>query len=147
MNRWRRFSRPVLIIIGSLGVGLAIYLSLKTSSRMTAVHWLPQWITRWADAHGQFRNFPAFALLAAPFLLVVSQPRRRLLTLAALGLLIVSLELLQRRLPERSPDVWDVVWGWAGLGFAWMIAVLIGRFRRRHTSKLVLSPMPRPPLR
>jgi hypothetical protein len=53
---------------GIFGVGLATFLSVKSSPSMSGVGWLPHFIIHWADRHGQLCNFPAYAMLAIPFL-------------------------------------------------------------------------------
>jgi hypothetical protein len=115
MKHWRRLGIFLGLAAGILGVGLVLYLSLKSSSRMTEVNWLPAGLTRWADAHGRFRNFPAFGLIALPFLILASSRVRRFQIAGALALLVALLEVLQNWIPARSPDVWDVVWASLGL--------------------------------
>lgn len=110
-------------------MGLAVYLSVKSSPRMTAVDWLPQWITRWADQHGRLRNFPAFGLIALPFLLLMPSRTSRIRIVIALTSLVATLELIQNWIPARSPDIGDVFW--AGLGLlAALILVELGHLVR-----------------
>lgn len=122
MKHWRRLGIFVGLAAGMLGVGLGLYLSLKASSRMSDVQWLPAGITRWADAHGRFRNFPAFGLIALPLLLLPSSRRRRCLLAAALVGMVALLEVFQNWIPARSPDVWDVVWASLGVSAALVLA-------------------------
>ena len=105
----------VCVGVGLFGTGLAIYLSVKSSSRMEDVHWLPHCITHWADHHGRFCNFPAYAILALPFLALVSGTRNRLRVSLVLVSLVALMEVVQLWIPTRHSDVWDVIYGGSGI--------------------------------
>lgn len=110
---------PVLLVAGLVGIGLVTFLSLRSSPALSTVSWLPRSIAHWADAHGRLCNFPAYGLLAVPFLLITSNLRWQMGMLAGLALLIVAFEIIQLDLLARSCDPADVAWGWAGLLTAW----------------------------
>ena len=139
MANSRNISGWLCAVVGITGVGLAVYLSVKSSPRMTAVDWLPQWITRWADQHGRFRNFPAFGLVALPFLLPMPSRASRIKVAISLALLIATLELIQNWIPARSPDLWDVFWAWLGLLASLMLVELVHRVRHRFKPPLSVT--------
>jgi hypothetical protein len=115
--------------------------SLAPSSHMTELAFIPQWLGDWADRNPNFRNFPvftafaAFQFLAFSFLwpqtgdcevptsdttrhqpLAIRYRRWRLAfgVFVATALIGVVLELMQRTLPGRWPDPWDVMWSTLG---------------------------------
>jgi hypothetical protein len=120
------------LAIGLFGAGLAIYLSVKSSSRMETVHWLPHGIIKWADHHGRFCNFPAYALLALPFMAVCSGLRNRLRVSLVLILLVASMEVVQLGIPTRHSDLWDVFWGGAGIFAVQAVFELSSRWKFRQ---------------
>jgi hypothetical protein len=106
--------------VGIFGVWLAIFLSVKSSPSMSAVHWLPHFITHWADHHGQSCNFPAYAMLAIPFLALAPGRLHRAGVTVLLAILIAGLEIVQLWIPTRCSDKWDIFWGWSGLMASWV---------------------------
>jgi len=120
--------RPGLLCMGLVGLGLVTFLSLRSSPALATVHWMPGTIARWADTHGRFCNFPAYGLLAVPFLLIASSLRQQATVVIALALLIVAFELVQLYLPRRTCDPGDIACGWAGLLAAWAGCVLFRKF-------------------
>ena len=117
----KKILQATLVGIGLFGTGLAIYLSVKSSSRMEDVRWLPHWITQWADHHGRFCNFPAYAILAFPFLALCSGTRTRLRVSFLLIFLVALMEVVQLWRPTRHSDVWDIIYGGSGI-----LSVLLG---------------------
>jgi len=113
--------------VGTFGIGLAVFLSIKSSPSMSAVDWLPHFLTHWADRHGRLCNFPAYALLALPFLLCARHGWQRAWVVAGLAVLIAALEIVQLWIPSRVADKWDVFWGCSGLLASWSAIELIPR--------------------
>jgi hypothetical protein len=122
-----------MLLAGAIGVALAIYLSVRHSPAMTTVRWLPRFIAVWADHHGRFCNFPAYAMLAVPFLMVTTGALRRACVAALLVVFVALLELVQLWIPTRVADLWDIVWGGAGILAVW------GIFEAVRKLKLVTS--------
>jgi len=57
----------LLLIKLSLTLGLLgffIYFTWRASPFLQQIPWMPDWLGRWADANGNLRNLPAFAVLA-----------------------------------------------------------------------------------
>ena len=113
--------KVALILVGLCGVTLAAYLSLRRSSWLGSIHWIPRWLARWSDHHGNIRNFPAFFAMALPFLFALRCARIRIWTMLALGAVAALLELSQRFIPTRSASLDDVFASWAGLLVAWAL--------------------------
>ena len=120
--------RPGLLCMGLAGLGLVAFLSLRSSPALATVHWMPGTIARWADGHGRICNFPAYGLLAVPFLLIASSLRRQTTVVILLALLIAAFELIQLDLPRRTCDPGDIACGWAGLLADWAGCVLRRKF-------------------
>jgi hypothetical protein len=117
--------------VGVFGVGLAIFLSVKSSPRMSAIGWLPHFITHWADRHGRLCNFPAYAMLAIPFLAIAPGRLHRAGAMVLLAILIAGLEIVQLWIPTRCSDKWDVFLGWAGLLTSWAAVELVAAIWRK----------------
>lgn len=111
-------------LAGATGIGCAIYLTLRPSSILSEVPWLPGGLARWADSYGRLRNLPAYAVLAVPFMVVSPRPRSRAISIACLALVGAILEGLQYFLPSRWCEWQDVAWSWCGLGLTWATAEL-----------------------
>jgi hypothetical protein len=105
--------------LGLFGVGLAVFLSIKSSPNMSVVRWLPHFITAWADQHGRLCNFPAYGLLAISFLAIAKDRWQRTGVTISLALLVAGLEIVQLWIPSRVADKWDIFWGCAGLVTSW----------------------------
>jgi len=101
--------------------------SLAPSPNMREMWWIPEWLGAWADRHGNFRNFPVFAALAALLFLVFSllpasfysslklkfQPfsfRTALRAAVCASALGIALEVAQLLLPNRHADPMDLLW-------------------------------------
>jgi hypothetical protein len=123
-----------IICVGIFGVGLAIFLSVKSSPSMSAVGWLPHFITHWADRHGQLCNLPAYAMLAIPFLAVAPGRLHRTCVVFSLAILVAGLEIVQLWIPTRCSDKWDVFWGWSGLLTSWVAVELVEAIWRKMFS-------------
>lgn len=126
--------------VGIFGVGLAIYLSVKPSPSMTAVRWLPHFMTEWANHHGQSCNFPAYALLAMPFLMLSPRVLQRALVTASLAILVASMEIAQIWIPTRFADGWDIFWGWSGLLASWAAFEVVSLILRPTGGLIVGQP-------
>jgi hypothetical protein len=96
-----RLFRIGIVGVGMFGVGLAIFLSVKSSHSMSAVGWLPHFITAWAGRHGRLCNFPAYSLLAISFLAFAPDRLQQACVTASLGLLVAGLEIVQLWIPTR----------------------------------------------
>lgn len=132
----KRYFAFWLWVVGLAAGGLAIYLSVKPSPEMSAVHWLPARITHWADQHGRLCNLPAYALLAIPFLAMGRSPQKRLVISLGLVAFIALLELAQRWIPSRTSDGWDILWGGTGVfAVQSLIELGVGVWRRTREKR------------
>jgi len=116
-----RCFRVVCWTSGAIGIACGLYLTLKKSSVLQEVWWLPTGIARWADSYGRFRNFPAYALLALPFMLVANGRRARFNAFRWLALFGAAVEAAQYFIPSRWCEWEDVAWSWAGLLATWIL--------------------------
>ncbi len=107
--------------LGLLGLLAGAYLTLRKSSDLATVWWIPRVISRWTDPHGELRNLPAYFLLACPFLVVLKGPRGRITAIILLGIFGTMLECLQLFIPTRWFDLMDIALTWAGLLAAWVL--------------------------
>lgn len=125
-RRW-----PVLLAItaGLVGCLCAIYLSWRSTGRLTTVPWMPETVGRWADEHGRFRNLPAYFLLSLPFLLAAPTLGLRARTSLALAGFGAVLELAEYFVPIRMVEWQDIAWSWAGVAGAWG-AIEVGAWLR-----------------
>lgn len=123
-----KWVREGMLCAGLAGIGLVVFLSLRSSPALTTVKWMPRTIANWADRHGRFCNFPAYGLVALPFFFIATTTRQKAWTFALLALLIASLEICQLAIPARYCDIWDIVWGCAGLLTAWVICDALKKF-------------------
>lgn len=136
--------RRTLLAVAILGIAAALDLTLRSSGYMRLVAWLPAPVASWADAHGQFRNLPAFFLLALPFLALAPRKRHRLLAVGALCVFAASIEAAQLFRPHRWVEWEDVALSWVGIVLAWVLfegaLILFNRLRstkpvrRLHTA-------------
>jgi glycosyltransferase involved in cell wall biosynthesis len=106
--------------LGLLGLAAGADLTLRRSSDLATVWWIPRVISRWTDLHGELRNLPAYFLLACPYLAVLRSPRSRIAAIIALGVFGTVLECLQLFIPTRWFDLMDIALTWAGLLLAWI---------------------------
>lgn len=131
------FDRPSKIVLGILacaGIGCALYLLLRDSSDLRTISWLPKWkIIYWIDYHGEFRNTPAFAILAIPFLLLARGRRQRFKVVLALAAFVAITEFCQLAIRTRWFDLSDIWLGWLGLCITWVAVELFAWWQRaRH---------------
>lgn len=109
-------------LAGIVGIACGLYMTLRPSSMLSEISWLPEGIARWADSYGRFRNFPAYATLAIPFMIVCNGRRARFRALKWLALFGAAVEAAQYFIPTRWCEWEDVAWSWAGLVATWLIA-------------------------
>jgi hypothetical protein len=116
------------------GIASAIYLTLRPSSNLRTVDWIPYPIALWADYHGRTRNLAAYALLAVPVLVLFRDHRTQLKWMGVLAILGTALEYGQLLIPTRWFEWQDIALSLAGLATSW---VLVEGFRfglRRYRS-------------
>ena len=116
--------RLFLSTLSLLLLAAIVWVTLGTSPQMTTVSWIPEFISRWADAEPTFRNFPPYAiatLLSTLTALTWIRPRTRthglLMILGMLffwTLLGTGLECVQLWLPYRKFDLLDITWSVVG---------------------------------
>jgi glycopeptide antibiotics resistance protein len=123
-----KWPMKICLCAGLIGIGLVTFLSLRSSPAVSTVKWMPRIVAHWADRHGRFCNFPAYGLLAVPFLMIASTIRRQAWVVAMLAALIFLLEIAQLAVPTRFCDIGDMACGWAGLLVAWIICVALKKF-------------------
>ena len=132
--------RLFLSTLSLLLLAAIVWVTLGTSPQMTTVSWIPEFISRWADAEPTFRNFPPYAiatLLSTLTALTWIRPRTRthglLMILGMLffwTLLGTGLECVQLWLPYRKFDLLDITWSvvgaLAGSAFSVLWLLVIG---------------------
>jgi hypothetical protein len=128
------YFRTCCWLAGCVGIGCGLYMTLRPSSVLSEIPWLPHGVARWADSYGRFRNFPAYATLALPFMIVCRGRRGRFNAFRWLALFGAAVEAAQHFIPTRWCEWQDVAWSWAGLAATWLVAELgcmaAGRVRR-----------------
>jgi hypothetical protein len=108
-----------------------LYLSLRGSPSLREVCWLPEWLSAWADRHGELRTAVPYcaAGLLCPWLLIRNQARPTgrsqlighgrlapsLWAAASLFALLLLTEGAQLVLPNRVPSLADIAWGTLGI--------------------------------
>jgi hypothetical protein len=107
--------------IGILGLIAGAHLTLRKSSDLVTVWWMPGVIGRWTERHGQLQNLFAYFLLACPYMVVLRSTRARILAVLILGLIGTALECAQLFIPTRWFDLVDIALSWAGLISAWVL--------------------------
>ena len=140
----------VVAFLGTLG--LILYFTFRSSSRLAEVSWMPQRWGLWLDDHEQFRHLVGFAAFSAfafalNFDKYFTRSHRRCIRrlrssryrtgrLGGLLVLVYLLELGQIGMPNRDFDWLDIVNGWAGIMLAWSIwyAWKSGHRRKRRLS-------------
>lgn len=99
---------------------------------------MPRALGDWLERNGRFRNFPAYAMLAVPFLLLFRTLRRRALGMLLLAIFASALEALQYFLPSRWCEWQDAALSVAGVAAAWvsfeLARLAIGRRTRSGAS-------------
>jgi hypothetical protein len=117
-----RLIRGACWIAGGIGIACGLYMTLRPSSMLSEIPWLPHNIAVWADNYGRFRNFPAYAVLAMPFMIIANGRRARLRALMWLGIFGAAVEAAQYLIPTRWCEWQDVAWSWMGLVATWLLA-------------------------
>lgn len=124
-------TRPIVFfLVVVLALALA-FLALRASPYLTEVSWVPRDVADWADRNGNFRNFPAFGLLALAMTCVMSL---RSAGVSAGGLAVI-VEVAQIGIAGRTFDFEDIFWSLGGIASAVIIAafghaIKLGRRRR-----------------
>ena len=126
--------------IGMIGVAIMLFLCLRPSCDVRTLGLPNWWIIRWADRHGEFRNYPAFFVLGIPFMVVIRRSRRRALAIGLLAFAGMAVEIVQIWLPQRYASVMDVLWSWAGLATAWALLTLLRSVARKRHIRFFESP-------
>ncbi|HEY1764164.1 MAG TPA: hypothetical protein VGF85_04520 [Opitutaceae bacterium] len=103
------------------GAACAVYLTLRRSSELRTVWWIPYPLARWADYHGRTRNLVAYWLLATPILVLNRDRSRQLKWLVALGIFGTALEYGQLWIPTRWFEWQDIALTLAGLLASWVM--------------------------
>lgn len=117
--------------VGVVGIIVATFLLLRPSSDMRTLGMPPWEIFRWIDEHGEFRNTPAFALLALPFLMLARTRRQRVWTVFWLGLFVAVTEFCQLAIKTRWFDLKDIAYGWLGICASWAVIEGFAWYQKR----------------
>ena len=137
----RRFisSRLALAFVGIIGVACALYLTFRADSDLHSVPYMPRALGDWLERNGRFRNFPAYAMLAVPYLLLFRTLRRRALAMLLLAIFGSALEALQYFLPSRWCEWQDAALSVAGVAAAW-VAFALARLAFGRSAQSGASP-------
>lgn len=122
-----RYSSWRQIGLGCLAVGAVAvisYLALRPSPWIGEVSWIPRWLGQWADAYGNFRNFPAFCLLAGVLALIAGARWG----CAGAALLAVVVETAQVWIGGRTFDWADIFWSLAGVALTFVLARAVAKY-------------------
>jgi len=122
MERTPARSTYMMTLLGLLAtlLVLTVYLSLRSSSHMTELGWMPGWLAQWADRNGDARTAVPYFLLAllwARIPVEIEGGRRTFLLsgIMLMWILLAATEGLQYFLPRRTPSWPDMGWGTAGI--------------------------------
>ena len=74
------------------------FLAVRGSPYVAELPWIPRWLAIWADAHGVWRNVPAFGALYLVVLVGLGW-NRRVIALAAVCVFAACVEFAQLLLP------------------------------------------------
>ena len=128
-----------VFVIGLVG---ALALALVPNRHGGIHNFVPASFRVWVNEHDDIQNIAAFFLIAAVALrlpgvrekggktlpaVVLQTLEPPLARVAALMLLVCTIELTQRFIPGRVSDLQDVCTGWSGILAAWLLSV----FRRQ----------------
>ncbi len=105
------------------------YFSWVPNPRMQAIWWIPRWLAKWADVHGEVRTAIPFIALGA----VLGAGCRRLTSSAAwlaaiwggLCLAATGIELVQLNMPTRTFDPADIAYAAAGSALGIALAAIV----------------------
>ncbi len=126
----KRFWQIVFVVL----LAGIVYLSVRPSPAASTVPFFHHPLAAWVDRHNFIANVLGYGVLAGVGLLAFATPSTRepganppakinlrgVLVVAAVGGLVVLLELIQLRLPKRVCDWRDIVAGWSGAAMAWI---------------------------
>lgn len=122
---------PARGVIGYVAVaalaGLLAYFSLRSSSYLSEIGWLPRRLARWADHHGVLRNTVAYLPFGLLVFGVIGRGWRPVLAAASFA---VAIEVPQHWMPHREFDLRDIAAGWAGLAASWLLVWFWAGVRR-----------------
>lgn len=137
-SAWRlartHFARHVAAGAAAGGTLLAVYLTLRPTGAIATIPWFPDALAAWADAHGRFRNGPAYALLTLPCLLVCLTAASRRTAVALLALIAALLEVTQLLIASRHFEAMDIAWSWVGIAATWAAVEAFYRRAPRSTT-------------
>lgn len=119
--------RIVMRLVAVVAVLAVAFLALRPSPWMGEVPWIPRWVGEWADRHGNFRNCPAFAGLAAVLLWPLGWRQAGV----ASAVLAVGLESAQWFISGRTFDWADIGWSLAGVA-AVTVPASVWRYRGKR---------------
>jgi hypothetical protein len=126
------------LFLGGLVTGL--WMALVPNRHGALNNFMPDLLRRWVNEHDDEANMAAFFLLTVVALrlpvaarksgttlpaVILHVQRRPLARVAALMLLVCSIEIAQRFIPGRVGELQDVCTGWSGIFAAWMLSVLM----------------------
>ncbi len=122
-----------------IGIIAAMAMALRPNRHGGIHNFVPASFRAWVNEHDDFQNIAAFFLIATVALLLPGVRNREgkslpavvlrtleppLARVAALMLFVCVIELVQRFIPGRVPDLQDVCTGWSGIFAAWLVWVL-----------------------
>lgn len=114
-----------------VGIVLVLVLSWKMNPNVGEYHFLPDWLSAWADrlSNNQKRTavpFLGLGIVAGVFLLLLQNRTSLawLYTLGILTLIVMVAEFGQYFIPSRQPDMKDVFWGISGSALGLLIPFL-----------------------
>ncbi len=111
-----------LVVVLCLAGALA-FLSLRASSHVGTLPWIPGFVGNWADSHGILRNTAAFFAFGLMVFALLGVGWRVAGALAGFATVI---EVAQLWIPSRNFDLLDIAAGLAGLALAWAVVRLAG---------------------
>ena len=114
-----------------------IFFTFRSSPNVSTLSWMPERWGLWLDEHDEFRHFIGLTVFAgvgfmlnfdallnrsrSRFIRKFRSSRNRTGRLGAFLVMVYLLELAQLGMPERDFDWLDIVNGWGGIVFAWVI--------------------------
>jgi len=125
---WQTQMRRLTLALAVVALAALAYLSLRSSSNVDQVRWIPHWLGHWADHNGVIRNTVA---LFAVGLLVFTLIGRRWPHLLALAVFATALEVAQFWIPSRVFDALDIVASLAGVALSWLAVLAAHRLFAR----------------
>lgn len=114
--------RRLTFVCAALALTALAFLSLRPSTFVDQVPWMPHWLGAWADHHGVFRNTVAFFAVG---LFLFSALGRHWTHVLALAIFATSIEVAQRWIPSRVYDPQDIAASLAGIALAWLVVLVV----------------------